>query len=52
MLAAVQMLFLALLAGSVVWLAYLARHQDAANRAELDEPRSQDRVRLDGIHRS
>ena len=38
MLEAVQMLFLASLAGSVVWLAYLARHQDAASRADAGRP--------------
>ncbi len=30
MLAAAQMFFLAALAGAVVWLVYLAHHQDAA----------------------
>lgn len=32
MLAAAQMLFLASLAAAVVWLAYLAAHQDGAGR--------------------
>lgn len=33
MLTLAQMLFLASLAGAVLWLAYLARHQDAAGAA-------------------
>ena len=40
MLAAAQMTFLASLAGAVLWLAYLARHQDAAGEPMESRPQS------------
>lgn len=51
MLAFAQVLFLASLAGAVVWLVYLARHQDAAENRDLHGPRRRDRGAFGGFPR-
>ena len=52
MLAAVQMFFLASLLAAVVWLFYLARHQDAADHPAGAVPRFRNRAAPGATRRS